>query len=184
MKLPAKLFAVLAAALSAFALTSCGMKFDQNGNLSFDGDDLTEPEYVVSIHEIVRYPKAEMIEKEIATYSGTTLYVNTNSLLHSRNIEKIELIPRDDPDYSDLKLTLDKRGYKLWLTLSVLYKGRNLAFVIDGQCYRVFQPRMIVEDPNDTTESSRTVTVEGPFDANVGKRLVKYAPIDYKAFNK
>lgn len=58
-----------------------------------------KPQYVLSVHSIVKTPakKAEQLEKEINTFSGRKIWINTNPFLHSRDVKRIELVKRDDP---------------------------------------------------------------------------------------
>ena len=59
-----------------------------------------KPQYVLSVHQIVKNPRANMLEKKIPTFSGRTIWVNVNPFIHSRNIKKIELIERKDQKMS------------------------------------------------------------------------------------
>lgn len=136
-------------------------------------------EYVISVHEIIKYPKATMLEKEIPSFGGTTVWVNTNPFLHSRNIMKVDIVEeRDKPGFFDLKLTLDRRGRMMWTNLAVNFKGEKLACVIDGVFYRSFSPEQL-DDDLDTE-----VMIQGPFDKATAMAIQKFSEKDYQIFNK
>ena len=40
------------------------------------------PSYVVSIHDMIKYQRGDMMEKELESFSGGTVCVNKNSYLH------------------------------------------------------------------------------------------------------
>ena len=105
------------------------------------------PKAVISIHEIIRYPRASEIEQKIPSYFGKDVTINRNPMLFSKEIIEIKAIPQvRDPNYFDLHLKLTVRGRKMWIGLSVNNRREQLAFVIDGMFYRSFQPRMIYDD--------------------------------------
>lgn len=57
---------------------------------------MEKPQYVISVHQIVKHPRATMLEMKIPTFSGRAIWINVNPFIHSRNIRKIELIERKD----------------------------------------------------------------------------------------
>lgn len=136
------------------------------------------PDYVVSIHRVVKYPRGESeLEKELPTLTGGKVYINVNSEIHSRNFVKVDAIPRrDNPETFDLLVTLDRRGKMLWGNLSIAYRGDTLAIVIDGILYRQFKARLLGED-------SETVLIDGPFDRNTAMTVAKNSEKNYKIFN-
>lgn len=141
------------------------------------------PSYVVSIHDMIKYQRGDMMEKELESFSGGTVCVNKNSYLHSRDIMKIGMVQRkSNPEFFDLIITLTDRGQKIWSALSVNMRAKGssseLAFVIDGMYYRSFKPELLTD--NETI----IVTVEGPFDPATAKGLVKNSERNYKIFNK
>ncbi len=140
---------------------------------------MAEPEYVVTVHQIVKYPRAEMLEKAIPSYFGDSVIVNQNYYISSKEIEKIELLERKtDPGFYDLKLTFTSRGQKMWIGLSVNNRRNQLAFVIDGMHYRNFEPRLIMDDED------LTVIVDGPFDVATANALQKNSESNFKKLNK
>ena len=137
----------------------------------------TTPDYVLSIHEVVRYPRSEELEQEVTTFDGKRIYINTNSMIHSRNISKIEItLNKKDPQFCDLKLTLDRRGKMLWGNLATMFKRRDVALMVDGILYRVFKPAQLGEE-------AEAVIITGPFDRNTALNIAKNSEKNYGIFN-
>ena len=137
-----------------------------------------EPSYVLTLNEIVKNQKAKELEKEVPTYSGKTICVNTNAFLHSRNVQEIEIIPSaQKKGFYDLELKLDYHGKNVWMQLSVNHAYTELAFLIDGVFYRPIMPDKI------STEDQDLVYLRGPFDPVTAKSLKENAPFNYKFFN-
>ncbi len=176
------MIAVLALSVCAFAfLSSCDtLKTLENMQTSdFLNPSVFEntPDYVISIHQVVRYPRSEMLEQEVTTFDGKKVYINTNSLIHSRNIEKIEImLNKTDPQFCDLKLNLDRRGKMLWGNLAVSFKGQDVALMVDGILYRVFKPAQLGEEAD-------AVIMTGPFDRNTAFNIAKNSEKNYGIFN-
>lgn len=152
-------------------------------NTWFDPDAMAEaakpPEYVVTIHEIIKYKRADMLEIDIPGYFQESICVNKNYFLHSKEITQIELVERkEDPGMYNLLVTLSERGQKMWIALSVPNQKRDIAFVVDGRYYKSFAPKLL---KNDT---DRTVTIEGPFDPATAMGLTNNAEKNYKKLNK
>ncbi len=165
----------LATAFTAFLLLGflCGCE-----TLDYEKNK-KEPSYVMTINEIVRPPtKSKEIEKEVPSFSGKTIYVNTNAFLHSRNVQGIEIIPSvDRKGYYDLELRLDYHGKNIWMQLSVNKAYTKLAFLIDGVIYSAVMPDKI------STEEDDLVYLRGPFDPVTAKSLKENAASNYKYFN-
>ena len=176
------IFAAGAAALFLTGATSCEEVLN-NPDAYFDNEIDQTPSYVITMHDIIKYRRGDMMEKELESFSGGTVCVNKNSYLHSRDIMKIGMVQRkSDPEFFDLIITLTDRGQKIWSALSVNMSAKGssseLAFVIDGMYYRSFKPELLTD--NETI----IVTVEGPFDPATAKGLVKNSERNYKIFNK
>ncbi|MFZ2656559.1 MAG: hypothetical protein WAX69_16620 [Victivallales bacterium] len=137
-----------------------------------------EPSYVMTINEIVKYPRANSLEKEVPTYSGSTRYINTNPFIHSRNVMEIEMIPSaQKKGFYDLQLKLDYHGKLAWLQLSVNYAYGELGFLIDGVYYRSITPDKIASEYEDS------VLLRGPFDPVTAKSLKANSIKNYKFYN-
>lgn len=145
----------------------------------------SDPEYVVSVHRIVRYRRGEELEREIDTFSGGVVCVNVNPFLHSRNIKKIDLGVRpDDPGFYDLVLHLDKRGQMLWSSIAVQYRGEKMGLVIDGVFYRSFMPHIPNPEDIDSKTGDITVLLEGPIDQATANSIAKFSEKNYKSMNR
>ncbi|MFA6567142.1 MAG: hypothetical protein WCS96_02925 [Victivallales bacterium] len=137
-----------------------------------------DPAYVLTLNQIVRNPRTKDLEKEVPSFSGKNIFVNTNAFLHSRNIQEIEIIPSAQrKGYYDLELRLDYHGKNVWMQLSVNHAYTELAFLIDGVFYRTVMPDRISSEEEDI------VYLRGPFDPVIAKSLKENAPLNYKYFN-
>lgn len=138
----------------------------------------TTPKTVISVHDIVKYRRAELNEIEVTSYFGDPICVNKNPGLHSKYITKVEAVPRkEDPGFYNLVLTLNDGGLKRWIGLSVLNKGKEVAFLVDGVYYRSFKPMMLDDD------KKVSVIIQGPFDEYTTKSICNNAERNYKLFN-
>ena len=144
-----------------------------------------EPEYVISVHRIVRYPKGEELEREVDTFYGGVACVNVNPFLHSRNIKKIDLGARPGEDgFYDLVLHLDKRGQMLWSSISIQFRGEKMGLIIDGVFYRSFMPQIPNPDDIDERTGDVTVLLEGPIDQATANNIAKFSEKNYKSMNR
>jgi len=139
-----------------------------------------KPEKIITVHEIVRYPRGmKELERQVPTFSGQTIWINTNPFLHSKSIKAIEPVPRpEDPEFYDLKIELDRHGALVWMQLSVGLARQSLAFVIDGVYYRSFR----IDE--HFSENDRTVIVKGPFDKATAESLKRTAKNNYSFYNQ
>ena len=137
------------------------------------------PRYVLTIHEIIKYKRAEMVEMDVDSFFGGTVCVNKNPFLHSRDISKIEMVPRPgNTDFFDLNITLTERGKLLWSAMSVSRaENKKMGILIDGMYYRSINPPMLTD--NEIT----TVYLEGPFDPATAKGITVNSERNYKIFN-
>lgn len=163
------------------------------------------PNFTISIHQIVKYPRAEKLEREVQAFSGRKLWINTNPFLHSRNIKRIELVERDnlnlvpkktewgeqnkkqkikkkrnpkEPKFYDLKLYFTRRGSLAWMQLSAAYRHDKLALLIDGVFYRTFTPNKMY------TQDDEYAILEGPIDETCAFLIKDHSKKNYKHFNK
>ena len=132
------------------------------------------------MHEIVKYPRGSDFEREVDSFFGKKICVNSNYFLHSKDISEIEAVKRlDNPDFYNLRLTLSPRGVKMWSAFAVLTRvdRKELALLIDGIYYRSFSPAVLL-DPE-----ANVVTLEGPFDPATASGLLKHAKTNYRKWN-
>ena len=169
---------LLAALLMGAEGTGCQFLDDPEGFL--DGESGVQTKFVLSVHEIIKYPRGGELEQEVDSYFGKNVVVNRSYYLHSKDIADIEVVKRlDNGDFYDLKLTLSPRGVKMWSAFAVLTRvdGKELALLIDGIYYRPFKPSILL-DPE-----SNVVTVEGPFDPATASGLMKNAKKNFRKWN-
>lgn len=139
---------------------------------------LEEPKRIITINSIVKYPRAKELEKEIMTFTGRKVWINTNSFIHSKAIKDIEIVPRDpEGNFYDLKLKLSNHGKLVWMQLSAGYAHEKLGFVVDGLFYRSFLAKPMGKDED-------FVVIEGPFDKYTAHEIQKYAKTNFEYFNQ
>ncbi len=136
----------------------------------------TEPvKSAISIHEVVKYPRANETERVVPSYFGTDVTIRKLPLLFYKEIMSVTIMERPhEPGFYDLQLKLTSRGRKMWIGLSVPHQNDYLAFLVDGMYYRAFRPRMIYGDETDT------VIIDGPFDQATARELAAQAARNYK----
>jgi len=140
---------------------------------------MKKPTKIITVHEIVKYPRAKQLEKEIMTFSGDKIWINSNPFLHSKSVEEIKLIPIEgQKDFYNLELKLDRHGALVWMQLSVGFAHKRLAFVIDDVYYRSF----IISQK--TTENDHKIVIKGPFDKITAESLKEHAKDNYKYYNE
>lgn len=175
-----KMFKIMSLLALIGLLASCDTltTLENMGNNDFlNASTLTDnPEYVVSIHQIIPYPRGLDFEREVTSFTGGKLMINSHSEIHSRNFSKVEMVPNPkNPHACDLKVTLDRRGKMIWGQLSLNYRGEQLAFIVDGIMYRQFSPRLL-------GETADSVIIDGPFDRNTAANIAKHSESNYKIF--
>lgn len=138
-----------------------------------------DPAYVLTVNAFVRQPtKSKELEKEVTSFSGKTVWINTNAFLHSKNIMDIEIIPSaQKKGFYDLELKLDYHGKNVWMQLSVNHAYTELALLLDGVYYRSVMPDKI------SSEEDNVVYLRGPFDPVTAKSIKENAASNYKYFN-
>lgn len=140
-----------------------------------------KPEFQLSVNEIIKYPRASKIEKEISTVTGEKMWINVSPLLHSSAIKKVDLSPTDKSETSfDLILTLDNHGKIIWMQLSNQFANGRLAFIIDGICYKTFTPEMLAMNQDDEP----IVRIKGPFEKTIAEKIVEKSEKNYGYYHK
>jgi hypothetical protein len=137
-----------------------------------------EPKYALTFHQVVEYPRAEEVEKQITTFDGKKIWLNTNFFFSSREIVNAKMIERkDQKDFYDISLNLSRRGKMKWMNMAMNFRHSEIAIMLDGMYYRSFTPEVM------TDEDTEWVTVPGPFDPVTAKGIVKYAEKNYDYYN-
>lgn len=118
-KSAAAMFGLMTVAVLVSGISSCE-KFMEDPEKAFQEETDKTPRYVLTIHELIKYKRADMIETDVDSFFGGTVCVNKNPFIHSRDITKIEMIPRPgNIDFYDLRITLTNRGRMLWSAMAV-----------------------------------------------------------------
>lgn len=174
-----RIASALAAMAAAVLFTSaCETLEDAFNDMNKTETEKDKAQYVLTVHEIVKYPRAQDLELNIPSFSGAPICVNMNYFLHSKNITKVEIVEeKDKPGFYDLDLTLDRRGKLLWTSMSVNFRNVQMAFVIDGVYYRSFAPEQLDSDED------MVVRIKGPFDMGTANGIKKNAEKNYKIYN-
>lgn len=141
-------------------------------------DEKRDTRYVLSFHEVIKYPRFKDLERKIVSFDGRVFWINRNQFFHSRHIKKVDLIPsKDRKGYYDLSLTLDYSGTIKWVQLSMHFRYKKLALLVDGHFYKLYVPDQLAH------EEDRTVLLTGPFDKVTAGGVKKYARKNYFFFN-
>ena len=169
---------LMTAAVLVSGIGSCEKFLEDPEKALMEETDKT-PHYVITIHEIIKYKRAEMLEMDVDCFFGGTICINKNAQVHSRDISKIEMVPRPgNTEFFDLKLTLTERGKMLWSALAILRaENKKVGILIDGMYYRSINPPML------TDQTADTIYLEGPFDPANAKGIVENSERNYKIFN-
>ena len=169
---------LMTAAVLVSGIGSCEKFLEDPEKALMEETDKT-PHYVITIHEIIKYKRAEMLEMDVDCFFGGTICINKNAQIHSRDISKIEMVPRPgNTEFFDLKLTLTERGKMLWSALAILRaENKKVGILIDGMYYRSINPPML------TDQTADTIYLEGPFDPANAKGIVENSERNYKIFN-
>ena len=178
MKSAAVVLSLMTVAVLVSGMSSCE-KFMEDPEKAFTEETDKTPHYVITIHEIIKYKRADMIEMDVDCFFGGTICINKNAQVHSRDISKIEMVPRPgNTEFFDLKITLTERGKMLWSALSILRaENKKVGILIDGMYYRSINPPMLTDQMADT------IYLEGPFDPANAKGIVENSERNYKIFN-
>lgn len=151
------------------------MSEDNSSDFSFGKK--YEPKYVLTFHQVVKYPRGTLVEKKLSTFNGRDLWVNTNYFLSSKNIKNILIKKRHNSELYDLVIKLDRRGRMQWDLLSLNFKGEKMALLVDGVFYRKIAPMVVHDEKAD-------VVLYGPFDTVTAKGIAKNAKDNYDHFNE
>ena len=136
------------------------------------------PRFVIGVFSIVRFPRANDLEKPVQDLEGREIYINANQNFSSKNLKDARIVVRPgNPELCDLKLKLDRRGKIQWQLLAGRFRDEQVAFVVDGKLLARFVPEL-PEDENDTW-----VFLRVGIDHFHAKNIVKFAKKNYVFFN-
>ncbi len=178
------MFMTAAAALLLFCVTGCEAFSEAwkeatspEASKSTWGEEY-KPKYVMTLFQIVDYPRAGDLEAEISTFDGKKVWINTNQFFSSKNIKDIKLLPRaDQPDTYDLAIQLDDRGVRIWTMMALEFRDRKVAMMIDKYYEGAFIPQPLAN------EEATWVIIKFPFNQVTAAGLQKFAKKNYEHFN-
>ena len=161
---------LLSAVIPSLFLVGCEMLEESEG--------ARKTRYVLSLHEVIKYPRSKDLERKVISFSGKEYWINGNQFFHSRHIEKVELIPsKTRKGYYDLSLKLDYSGRIKWVQVSMHFQHKKMALLVDGHFYALYTPDHLVD------EKDKWVVLTGPFDKITANGIKKYARKNYVFFN-
>lgn len=141
--------------------------------------DNYKPRFAVGVFNIVRYPRALNLERQITSLDGRTVWINTNQGFSSKNLRDARWIARPgNPDVCDLQFKLTRMGKTQWQMLSGGRAGEEVALVIDGRYVGNFIPEIPEDDLN-----FEWVTLRVGIDHYNAKGVAKFAKNNYIYFN-
>ncbi len=161
-------FRMFFVALTMFLLSGCELMDSINQT----------PKYIISFHEIIKYPRASEIERPIMTLDHKKIYININQFVHSSDIADARLVEiPGTTDYFKIRLKMSRGGVARWHAMSLNFRGREIAMLLDG-LYLVSMEAERFKDEDD-----EWVLLDGTFDTVTANGIVKNAPINYKIYN-
>lgn len=149
---------------------------------SYASDDPTsedfEPRFVLGVFQIVRYPRAALLEKEITCRDGNKIWINANPLFSSQRIRAARAVPRPgNPDVCDLEIRIDRMGKTQWQLLSDGYRGENLVLMIDSRHVGFFVPE------NTGYGNAEWIQIKVGMDSYTARGVAKFARKNYSHYN-
>jgi hypothetical protein len=179
-----KSFLMFLAALLGCAFLFCGCEILEEAlQESYASDDPTseeyEPRFVLGVFEIVQYPRATTLEKEITSRDGGAMWINVNPIFSSKRIRAARAVPRPgDPDVCDLELRIDRMGKTQWQMLSDGHRGETLALMIDSRHVGNFIPEHVRGYTN-----AEWVKIRIGMDSYTARGIVQFAKKNYSFYN-
>lgn len=141
-----------------------------------------EFEYVLSFHRVpTRQTDPDMITRTVYTAGSLDpVVIEKNMFSHSRDIDKIEVIPSETrPGFYGLAIHFNSRGRKRWTSLTASSLGCPVAIVIDGEFYRTF-----VIDKIFDSEHEEWAYLNINLPERSAKKISGAAEKNHKHFNK
>lgn len=152
------------------------------GSMGRSGNWFSEdykPRYLFALYAPVKYPRGlRDLERQISTFEGKKLWINTNQFLSSRHVREIRKMPRTDvPGAYDLALRLSDPGTRIWTMLAQQFRHEPIIMLIDDYYQCSFNPQPLAD------EDSNWVVISYPFDEVTAKGMEKYAEKNFKHLN-
>lgn len=137
-----------------------------------------DPRFVVGVFTIVKYPRATKLERELATNTGESIWINSNQNFSSKHLKEAKVVPRPgNPDICDLKFRLDRAGRSQWEVLVGNHRGEEVVLVVDGRYMAQFIPENLDEN------NRSWVTVRVGIDSYTARGIAKFAKKNYTHYN-
>jgi hypothetical protein len=171
--------AILASGLCLFCGCEIFTEALQESYASEDPDsDEYETKFNIGIFEVVKYPRATVLEQEISTPDGGSICINTNALFSSKRIRAARAIPRPgNPDLFDLEFRIDRMGKTQWMVLRGENRSKEVVMMVDDRYVGKFIP----EDYTDG--SQEWVSLRIGVDNYTARGIVKFAKKNYEYYN-
>ena len=156
--------------------------WNESMNSSSGGSWFSEeykPKYRFGLFAQVQYPRGlRDLERQITTFEGKKLWINTNQFLSSAQVQEIRRIPRADVEKTyDLALKLNDTGVRIWTMLAQQFSQEPLVMLIDEYYQCSFCPRPLPD------VDTNWVVISYPFDEVTAKGMEKYAKKNYHHLN-
>ncbi len=157
----------------------CGCETFKMAETEDDSFAPYEPRYVLSVHDVVKYPRGlNNLERKARSFDGTELYYNANQLLSSENIEEVKVVPvPNKPERCRILMKLNRRGRLNWQMAYQRAKTQRMVILLDGELLGDFQPVTAMNPEQEWFE----LTYE--FDSVVADGIAKYAPQNYEYYH-
>lgn len=135
--------------------------------------------FVIGIFNVVKYPRATELEREISRSDGSSVWINANQRFDSKRIRDARAIPRPgNPDLCDLQFRLDNEGKNHWQMLVASAKGEPVVMMVDSRYVGAFIPEI-----GRGNDDLKWVTVRIGVDSYTARGIVKTAKKNYIHFN-
>lgn len=175
-------FIFLAALLAGMFLFSGCEIFREALSESYASDDPDSEDYDtrfnIGIFQIVRYPRASMLEREIPIPGGETVCININPLFSSKRIRQVRAIPRPgNPDVYDLEFRIDRQGKTQWMMLYGANRNTPLVMMVDDRYVGTFIPTEYTDGREEW------VKLQIGVDAYTARGIVRFARKNYEYYN-
>lgn len=161
--------------------TSCEHIQKLTSDKTADGIDKKElPKWTVSLTQVIKYPRANLGEKEVPSYRGESVWVRKHFEINSKLIELITAIPSKENDKFDLKLKLDKHGSMIAMRLCNESSQPPWGLLVEGIYYGKTSISKATQKEDDYSE----ILFECGLDKATSNMIVKYSAANYEHFHK
>ena len=151
---------------------------DESYTTEDPSSDEFETKFNIGVFQVVKYPRASILEKEINIDESNTVCINTNALFSSKRIRQVRAIPRPgNPDIYDLEFRIDRMGKTQWMVMHGSARGNKVVMMVDNRFVGFFHPEELVDGQRDW------IKVRIGVDNYTAKGIVKFAKKNYEYYN-